>query len=149
MITLPGGRPVRARSLRVPPPEPPAFGLYLGSRAAARRRDPAYHSPSLRSPREMTWPRRWLVWPDFRTPRHPDEARTAIEALHARAGVELVEVACGGGIGRTGTVLACLATLDGLGPDDAVAWVRAHHHRRAVETPGQRRWVRWFAERPR
>ncbi|GLZ54598.1 protein-tyrosine phosphatase family protein [Actinomycetospora sp. NBRC 106378] len=138
MITLPGGRTVRARSLRVPPPPgPPAFGLYLGSRSAARRRDPG-----------MTWPRRWLVWPDFRTPRHPDEARAAIEALHARAGSELVEVACGGGIGRTGTVLACLATLDGLGPDDAVAWVRSHHHRRAVETPGQRRWIRWFAESP-
>ncbi|WP_433803516.1 protein-tyrosine phosphatase family protein [Actinomycetospora sp. CA-084318] len=138
MLELPGGRPVRARSLRVPPAEPPAFGLYLGSGRAARRHDAV-----------MTWPRRWLVWPDFRTPRHPDEAATAIEALHERAAAELVEVACGGGIGRTGTVLACLATLDGLGPDEAVAWVRAHHHARAVETPGQRRWVRWFADRPR
>jgi protein-tyrosine phosphatase len=142
MVTLPGGRAVGARSLRVPPPEPPAFGLYLGSARAARRRDEG-----------MTWPRRWLVWPDFRTPRHPDEARAAIAALYERAATEAVEVACGGGIGRTGTVLACLATLDGLGPDEAVAWVRAHHHRRAVETRGQRRWVRWFAdgfaERPR
>ncbi|WP_018334495.1 protein-tyrosine phosphatase family protein [Actinomycetospora chiangmaiensis] len=138
MVTLPGGREVRARSLRVPPAEPPAFGLYLGSERAARRRDPG-----------MTWPRRWLVWPDLRTPRHPDEARAAIEALYTRAATEDVEVACGGGIGRTGTVLACLATLDGLAPDEAVAWARAHHHRRAVETPGQRRWVRWFAESPR
>ncbi|MDL5156538.1 protein-tyrosine phosphatase family protein [Actinomycetospora termitidis] len=138
-LTLPDGRTVRARGLRSgPPPEAPAFGLYLGSERAARRHDPA-----------LIWPHRWLVWPDFRTPRHPDEARTAIEALHARAASEVVEVACGGGIGRTGTVLACLATLDGLGPDEAVAWVRAHHHRRAVETPGQRRWVRWFAEQPR
>jgi ribosomal protein L34E len=26
-----------------------------------------------------------------------------------------------------------------------VAWTRRSYRRRAVETPGQRRWVRWFA----
>ena len=62
---------------------------------------------------------------------------------------EDVEVACGGGVGRTGTVLACLAVLDGLSPDEAVAWVGAHHHRRAVETRGQRRWVAQFADERR
>jgi protein-tyrosine phosphatase len=60
-----------------------------------------------------------------------------------------VEVACGGGTGRTGTVLACMAVLAGHPADDAVAWTRRHYRRHAVETPGQRRWVRWFAaERP-
>lgn len=138
-IPLPGGATVRGRGLRrgTPPGPPPSFGLYLGSAGAARRHGEA-----------LAWPHRWLIWPDFRTPRHPDEARSAIVALHERCRGEDAEVACGGGIGRTGTVLACLATLDGLGPDEAVTWVREHHHRRAVETPGQRRWVRWFASRP-
>ena len=27
-------------------------------------------------------------------------------------------------------------------PDQAVAWVRDHYHRRAIETPWQRRWLR-------
>jgi protein-tyrosine phosphatase len=58
---------------------------------------------------------------------------------------ERVEVACGGGQGRTGTALACLAVLDGVPPEEAVAWVRAHYRRRAVETPGQARFVRSFS----
>ncbi len=71
---------------------------------------------------------------------------TPLDALHearrrAAAG-ERVEVACRGGVGRTGTALAALAVLDGLTPGDAVHWVRAAYHRRAVETPWQRWWLR-------
>ena len=58
-----------------------------------------------------------------------------------RAGQERVEVACGGGIGRTGTALALLATISGVAPEDAVMWVRSHYHPRAVETRTQRRWA--------
>ncbi|AXY53304.1 protein-tyrosine phosphatase [Rhodococcus ruber] len=57
---------------------------------------------------------------------------------------ERVEVACGGGHGRTGTAPACLAILDGVPPADAVAYVREHYSRRAVDTPGQRRFVAAF-----
>jgi hypothetical protein len=42
------------------------------------------------------------------------------------------------GVSRTGTVIACLAVRAGAAPADAVGWTRAHHHRRAVETPWQR-----------
>ncbi len=49
------------------------------------------------------------------------------------------------GRGRTGTVLACLAVLDGVAADDAVDHVRRGYHPRAVETPWQRRYVRRFA----
>jgi hypothetical protein len=38
-----------------------------------------------------------------------------------------------------------MAVLAGHPVDDAVAWTRRTHHPRAVETPGQRRWIRWFA----
>ncbi len=37
-----------------------------------------------------------------------------------------------------------LAVLDGVPPDDAVAWVRARYRPRAVETPVQQRFVRGF-----
>ena len=55
-----------------------------------------------------------------------------------------VEIACAGGHGRTGTALACLAVLDGVPSRAAVCYVRAHYAARAVETPGQRRFVARF-----
>lgn len=48
------------------------------------------------------------------------------------------------GRGRTGTALACIAVLDGVAPQQAVAFVREHYDPRAVETPWQRRYVRRF-----
>ena len=58
-----------------------------------------------------------------------------------------MEIACTGGRGRTGTALACLAILDGVPSAAAVAFVREHYDRHAVETPGQRRYVaRWPGE---
>ena len=49
---------------------------------------------------------------------------------------ERVEVACDGGRGRTGTALACLAVIDGVPPEQAVAFVRQHYHRRPWRRPG-------------
>ncbi|TDC96562.1 protein-tyrosine phosphatase family protein [Actinomadura sp. 7K507] len=135
-LKLPDGTAVRGRGLRDPAPEGPVpdFGLYLGSGRLRRRHEA-----------ELTWPSAWIEWPDFLLPRDRDEAVRQIRALHerARSGAP-VEVACGGGVGRTGTVLACLAVLSGLDPSEAVAWTREHHHPRAVETPWQRRWVTRF-----
>lgn len=130
-IQLPDGCRVRGRGLRDPePPGRPDRALYVGN----RHRD---YRPE--------WPHEWLDWPDFWLPSDSDAAVAAIRSLHehARAG-EQVEVACGGGVGRTGTVISCLAILAGVEPGDAVAWARKHYHRRAVETPWQRRWVRRF-----
>ena len=88
------------------------------------------------------WPHRRIRWPDFWIPTDRDDALDALREAHRRAyDGERVEVACRGGIGRTGTALAALAVLDGLSPRDAVAWVRAGYHRRAVETPWQRWWL--------
>ena len=70
---------------------------------------------------------------------------TALREAWQRSERERVEIACRGGIGRTGTALACLAVLDGLSPADGVEYVRRHYAQRAVETPGQRRFVAWFA----
>ena len=130
VVRLPSGRLVRARALRRPLPDGPApqWALHL------------LGSPPLAVP----WPVRWLRWPDLRLPAEPADAREAVEELWRRAAVERVEVACGGGQGRTGTALACLAVLDGVPAGEAVRWVREQYSRRAVETPWQRRYVvRW------
>ena len=58
---------------------------------------------------------------------------------------ERVEVGCKGGLGRMGTVLACMAILAGVPADQAVAWVRTNYDARAIETAAQERWVQWFA----
>ncbi|WP_412540630.1 protein phosphatase [Longispora sp. K20-0274] len=130
VLRLPSGRLVRGRALRRPlPPGPlPAFGVYLLGR----------------TPPDVPWASTWLRWPDFRLPADRPAARAAFAAAWRRAESERVEVACGGGRGRTGTALACLAVLDGVPPVEAVAYVREHYDRHAVETPWQRRYVRQF-----
>lgn len=90
----------------------------------------------------MAWASHWIPWPDFRLPRDPGAALAILAEAHARAVDERVEIACGGGRGRTGTALACVAVMAGVAPDQAVAFVRTHYGRRAVETPFQRRFVR-------
>jgi protein-tyrosine phosphatase len=72
------------------------------------------------------------------------QARDVFVEAWERAVDGRVEVACGGGRGRTGTALACLAVLDGVPPDRAAAFVRRHYDAHAVETPWQRRYVKQF-----
>jgi protein-tyrosine phosphatase len=85
-------------------------------------------------------------WRDWLLPADPDDAREALIEAWQRAPTQRVEVACGGGRGRTGTALACLAILDGVAPADAVGYVRRHYHRHAVETAWQRRFVTRFGD---
>jgi protein-tyrosine phosphatase len=91
----------------------------------------------------MRWETRWVRWPDWMLPIDRDDARAALFEAWDRAASQRVEVACGGGRGRTGTALACLAILDGVPATDAVRYVRSHYDSRAVETP----WQRWYVER--
>ncbi|MEV6523646.1 protein phosphatase [Longispora sp. NPDC051575] len=150
VLRLPSGRLVRGRGLRHPLPAGPlpTFGVYLLGKP----------------PPAFPWESAWIRWPDFRLPSDRVRAREVLAEAWRRAGTdpdstalagagvggtdlagaERVEVACGGGRGRTGTALACLAILDGVPPGEAVAFVREHYHRHAVETPWQRRHVRDF-----
>jgi hypothetical protein len=132
IVVLPGGRTVRGRGLRRPAPaDDPDFGLYLTGW----------------DPGPFPWARRWVRWPDLRTPSDPAAAIAALGEAFERAAAERVEVACGGGVGRTGCGLAVMAIWSGVPSGEAVAWVRAHYHPRAVETPWQRRWVRRVGRR--
>lgn len=130
VLALPSGRLVRGRGLGRPLPGGlvPDFGLYLLNR----------------QPLPVPWNMRWVRWPDFRLPADRDDAQDALHEAWHRANAERVEVACGGGRGRTGTALACMAVLDGVPACEAVAYVRKHYDPRAVETPWQRRYVARF-----
>jgi protein-tyrosine phosphatase len=95
---------------------------------------------------DVIWPNRIIGWEDFGLPAHEPEFFAAIVDLHRRAQAgELVEVACFGGVGRTGTALACLAVLAGVPLSDAVTWVRTHYHPSAVETAEQEQLIARFA----
>jgi hypothetical protein len=124
VVVLPGGARVRGRRL-ADDVVPADFALVLADGPV-----PA-------------WPHRRVAWPDFRTPSDRADALDALHEAHRRAiAGERVEVACRGGVGRTGTALAALAVLDGLTPSEAVRWVRRRYHPMAVETPWQRWWLR-------
>lgn len=126
VIDLPDGRSVRCRGLRNGEPiEAPDVGYYLLG-----------HAPS------FEWETRWVAWPDFRLPTDRHGALELLREAHARSADERVEIACTGGVGRTGTALAVLAVFSGVAPDEAVRWVRSNYEPRASETPWQRRWVR-------
>ncbi|KXK60332.1 protein phosphatase [Micromonospora rosaria] len=127
VVVLPSGATVRGR--RIGDPATPAdFALLLAPGPAP------------------DWPHRRIRWPDFWIPTDRADALDALhEGLRRAAAGERVEVACRGGVGRTGTALAALAVLDGVPARDAVAWVRTRYHPRAVETPWQRRWLRRVA----
>lgn len=131
VLRLPSGRLVRGRGLRHPlaaGAPTPVYALYLLGRR----------------PPPVAWESRWIRWPDFRLPADRADARAALSEAWRRAAGERVEIACGGGRGRTGTALACLAVLDGVPAEEAVDFVRRHYDRRAVETPWQKRYVRRF-----
>jgi protein-tyrosine phosphatase len=130
IMRLPSGRLVRGRGLRRPMPDgpEPTFGVYLLGKA----------------PPPMSWEVRWLRWPDFWLPSDGDLARDLFGEAWRRATTERVELSCGGGRGRTGTALACLAVLDGVPASEAVGYVRRHYHPKAVDTPWQERYVARF-----
>jgi hypothetical protein len=130
VLQLPSGRLIRGRALRrpLPPGLQPTFALYLLG-----------HRPPL-----VAWENRWIRWPDFWLPFNYATTSDALREAWARAEFERVEIACGGGNGRTGTALACLAVIDGVPNHQAISYIRRHYAPRAVETPWQRRFVSRF-----
>jgi hypothetical protein len=132
-VALPDGSTVVAVSFN-PAYErdtPPDFGLYLDDRW-----DPP-------------WPHAHVDWPDFGLPADPDAFLAALEDVlgRARRG-EVVELGCLGGHGRTGTALACLASLAGV-EGDPVDWARSAYCEKAVETEEQAAFARQTRRSPR
>jgi hypothetical protein len=127
VVVLPDGRRVRGRTLRARTPngyQRPDFGVYLGARR-----------------HEEVWESRWIRWADFRLPHSTSEAVAVLGEAYERAAFSRVEIACGGGTGRTGAAIAIVARYSGVPAEEVVEWVRANYRRRAIETPGQRRFA--------
>jgi hypothetical protein len=130
VLRWPSGRLVRGRGLRRPlPPGPePTLAVYLSSKP----------------PPAVAWQARWVRRPGFWLPRDQAHARDVLHEAWERALAERVEIVCPGGRGRIGTALACLAIIDGLPREQAVAFVRQHYDPHAVETPWQKRYAAHF-----
>jgi protein-tyrosine phosphatase len=131
-VRFPDGTTIRALSVYERKEHDPErdFGLYMDRRW------------------EPTWPAEVIAWPNFGVPEDGDRAAAQIERAFARAKAgERVETGCRVGLGRTGTVLACMAVLAGVPASEAVGWVRRNYKPGAVETPEQEEWVGWFARR--
>jgi Protein-tyrosine phosphatase len=127
VVELPSGRRVRGRRLTRPVcfGVGPTFAVHLAGRC----------------PPEPPWQREWIRWRDFWLPTDPSAATRVLRHAHERAAVDRVEVACSGGVGRTGTALAAMCVFEGMEPHAAVEWVREHYHPLAVEVPWQRRYL--------
>ncbi len=124
-VVLPSGAVVKGRRLTDVPATPADFLLALADGPLP------------------PWPYRRIAWPDFWIPTNREDALTALgEGLQRARSGQLVEVACHGGRGRTGTALAALAVMDGMPASQAVDWVRQLYHPDAVEMPWQAWWVR-------
>lgn len=129
VLELPSGRCVRGRGLRQPTPLGPAPTLSI-------------HLAGRRPPAPDHGDQEWIRWPDFWVPTDFDQAATILRDGYDRAVSERVEIACGGGVGRTGTALSAWGIFDGLSVTDAIDYVRRRYHPRAVEVPWQRRFLR-------
>lgn len=129
-VRFPDGTVVRALALSERKAEDPdrGYGLYF---------DPKWR-PS--------WEADLVDWEDFGLPGDFDRAAEQIRQafLRAKRG-DRVEIGCIGGLGRTGTALACMAILAGVPADHAVPWVRFNYNAHAVENHAQAQWVHWFA----
>ena len=129
-VRFPGGPTVDAVGIRDRWPDKPGrdYGFYLNARWAP------------------TWHADVIEWEDYGLPAEPEATAEAIRDAFSRAEQgQRIEVGCIGGLGRTGTVLACMAILAGIAPGQAVEWVRNHYDPAAVETSAQEDWVLWFA----
>ena len=84
---------------------------------------------------------------DFAAPSTEQIERSLDAVLETLAAGKAAAVHCGGGLGRTGTVLACyLASSEGLGAEEAIQRVRAMRPG-SVETPAQLATIHTWTER--
>ncbi len=89
---------------------------------------------------------RWPM-PDGMPPASVQVMDALLDSIDAARDDGDVAVACMGGVGRTGTVVAAALVRAGMVAEDAIAEVRRVRHPTAVETDEQRRFVHAFASR--
>ncbi len=86
-----------------------------------------------------------VAWKDYGLPVC-DWSQVVFAAQHAldmaREGRH-VELGCAGGHGRTGAMLAVIATVDGMDPKDVVKWVHENYCTEAIESADQEWFPQW------
>lgn len=113
-------------------------GFYLDSRWASEKLlvSPGFRlsiGKRTRGPRAIVYP-----WEDWGVPEDPSLFRRVLAWLLERVEFgKSVEIGCMGGHGRTGTVLACLLVLQGIGPRRAIGQVRSAYCEEAIESRRQ------------
>jgi protein-tyrosine phosphatase len=83
--------------------------------------------------------------PDGAPPASVDDMDRILSEIDDARRMGRVAVACMGGVGRTGTVVACALVRRGLSPAAAIRRVRELRHPTAVETVEQERFVDAYA----
>lgn len=81
---------------------------------------------------------------DGSPPRDNAAMRAILASIAAARARGQVAVACMGGVGRSGTVVACALVAAGWDANAAIGHVRRLRHPTAVETPAQEAFVRKF-----
>jgi protein-tyrosine phosphatase len=86
----------------------------------------------------------WLPIPDCDVPERPKHAVPLVgEIVSLLRDGKTVIVHCLGGLGRSGTIAACVLVQLGAAPDEAIAKVRAAR-KGAIQTEVQELFVGWF-----
>ncbi|MEZ4443130.1 MAG: hypothetical protein R3B72_28810 [Polyangiaceae bacterium] len=83
--------------------------------------------------------------PDMGVPSTRDLAGLCGDLERRVAAGEPAALHCHAGLGRTGTVLACMLCWVGMAPDEAIVWVRERGRKACIQTEGQERFVHTFA----
>lgn len=81
---------------------------------------------------------------DGHAPATSAEMDAILDAIRSARAVTNVAVACMGGVGRTGTVVACALVAAGWDAEAAIDRVREVRHPQAVETAVQQSFVRTY-----
>lgn len=90
------------------------------------------------------WRAEHIDWDDYSIPRVDEIALEQLIVAVEKAQLGLkVEIGCIGGHGRTGTALAAIGVILGMGHKESIAHVKTQYCDKAIETGEQEWWVSW------
>ncbi|MDY5585322.1 MAG: protein-tyrosine phosphatase family protein [Arcanobacterium sp.] len=130
VVEFPSGRRIRARSWKTDVAQVADLSIVLttvaGKNFAAEHGYPGKNETII------------IDWPDERLPRRTVQATRILRDVWERSEKELVEITCRGGVGRTGSALAIIATFEGMNALEAIDFVRKNYNENSVKSHAQR-----------